>query len=201
MSSLLAVFVIASIGYLVGSIKIKGVELGTAGVLLVALVFGHFGIKIDSVIRNFGLVCFVCSVGFIAGPKFFRDFRRNAKNYILLGFVIILGGAASCCLIVLISGIRPELAVGLLTGALTSTPGLAAAQEASGTLADLATTGYAIAYPFGVVGVVLFVQLMPKIMRIDIDKERYLPSRPINSIHWDSSPSHWPFCLDFFSEK
>ena len=172
MSSLLAVFVIASIGYLFGSIKIKGVELGTAGVLLVALVFGHFGIKIDSVIRNFGLVCFVCSVGFIAGPKFFRDFKRNAKNYILLGFVIILGGAASCCLIVLISGIRPELAVGLLTGALTSTPGLAAAQEAAGELADLATTGYAIAYPFGVVGVVLFVQLMPKIMRIDIEKER-----------------------------
>lgn len=172
MSSLLAVFVIASIGYLFGSIKIKGVELGTAGVLLVALVFGHFGIKIDSVIRNFGLVCFVCSVGFIAGPKFFRDFKRNAKNYILLGFIIILGGAASCCLIVLISGIRPELAVGLLTGALTSTPGLAAAQEAAGELADLATTGYAIAYPFGVVGVVLFVQLMPKIMRIDIEKER-----------------------------
>ena len=172
MSSLLAVFVIASIGYLVGSIKIKGVELGTAGVLLVALVFGHFGIKIDAIIRNFGLVCFVGSVGFIAGPKFFRDFRRNAKNYILLGFLIILSSAACCCLIIWLSGIRAELAVGLLTGALTSTPGLAAAQEASGELANLATTGYAIAYPFGVVGVVLFVQLIPKILKIDIEKER-----------------------------
>jgi len=172
MSSLLAVFVIAAIGYLIGSIKIKGVELGTAGVLLVALVFGHFGIKIDSVIRNFGLVCFVGSVGFIAGPKFFRDFKRNAKNYILLGFIIILSSAAACCLIIWLSGIRAELAVGLLTGALTSTPGLAAAQEAAGELAPLATTGYAIAYPFGVVGVVLFVQLVPKILKVDMKKEK-----------------------------
>lgn len=172
MSTLLAVFVIAVLGYLIGSIKIKGVELGTAGVLLVALVFGHFGVKIDAVVRNFGLVCFVASVGFIAGPKFFRDFRRNAKNYILLGLVIILTGALAAVLVIKVAGVRPELAVGLLTGALTSTPGLAAAQDAAGALADLATTGYAIAYPFGVVGVVLFVQLIPKFLRVDMDAER-----------------------------
>ena len=172
MSTLLAVFVIAAIGYLIGSIKIKGLELGTAGVLLVALVFGHFGVKIDAIVRNFGLVCFVGSVGFIAGPKFFRDFKRNAKNYILLGFIIIFSGAAVCCLVVKIAGIRPELSVGLMTGALTSTPGLAAAQEAAGELSDLATTGYAIAYPFGVVGVVLFVQLIPKFLHVDLEEER-----------------------------
>ena len=132
MSSFLAIFVIAAIGYLIGGIKIRGVELGTAGVLLAALVFGHFGVEIPSVVRNFGLATFVASVGFIAGPKFFRDFRKNAKNYILLGFLIILSGALCCVLTVKIGGIRPELAVGLLTGALTSTPGLAAAQEAAG---------------------------------------------------------------------
>ena len=131
MSSFLAIFVIAAIGYLIGGIKIRGVELGTAGVLLAALVFGHFGVEIPSVVRNFGLATFVASVGFIAGPKFFRDFRKNAKNYILLGFLIILSGALCCVLTVKIGGIRPELAVGLLTGALTSTPGLAAAQEAA----------------------------------------------------------------------
>ena len=74
MSPFLAIFVIAAIGYLLGSIKIKGIELGTAGVLLVALVFGHFGVQIDAVVRNFGLATFVAAVGFIAGPKFFRDF-------------------------------------------------------------------------------------------------------------------------------
>ena len=172
MSSFLAIFVIAAIGYLIGGIKIRGVELGPAGVLLAALVFGHFGVEIPSVVRNFGLATFVASVGFIAGPKFFRDFRKNAKNYILLGFLIILSGALCCVLTVKIGGIRPELAVGLLTGALTSTPGLAAAQEAAGEMSALATTGYAIAYPFGVVGVVLFVQLIPKMLKIDVDVER-----------------------------
>ena len=172
MSSLLAVFLIAALGYFIGGIRIKGIELGTAGVLLVALVFGHFGVEIPSIIRNFGLALFVCSVGFIAGPKFFRDFKSKAASYILLGFLIILSGGICAVLVSLIGGIRPELSVGLLTGALTSTPGLAAAQEAAGELADLATTGYAIAYPFGVIGVVLFVQLVPRILKVDMAEER-----------------------------
>ena len=172
MNTLLALFVIAALGYFVGGIKIKGIELGTAGVLLVALVFGHFGVEIPSIIRNFGLACFVGSVGFIAGPKFFRDFKANAASYVLLGLVIILSGALTSVLAVKLGGISAELSVGLLTGALTSTPGLAAAQEAAGELADLATTGYAIAYPFGVIGVVLFVQLVPRIMKVDMAEER-----------------------------
>lgn len=172
MNTLLAIVLIAALGYFVGGIKIKGIELGTAGVLLVALVFGHFGVEIPSIVRNLGLALFVGSVGFIAGPKFFRDFKTNAASYILLGFVIILSGAVTCVLVSKIGGIRPELSVGLLTGALTSTPGLAAAQEAAGELADLATTGYAIAYPFGVIGVVLFVQLIPRILKVDMADER-----------------------------
>lgn len=172
MNTLLAVVLIAALGYFVGGIKIKGIELGTAGVLLVALVFGHFGVEIPAIVRNLGLALFVGSVGFIAGPKFFRDFKTNAASYILLGFVIILSGAVTCVLVSKIGGIRPELSVGLLTGALTSTPGLAAAQEAAGELADLATTGYAIAYPFGVIGVVLFVQLIPRILKVDMADER-----------------------------
>ena len=172
MNTLLAIVLIAALGYFVGGIKIKGIELGTAGVLLVALVFGHFGVEIPSIVRNLGLSLFVGSVGFIAGPKFFRDFKTNAASYILLGFVIILSGAVTSVLVSKLGGIRPELSVGLLTGALTSTPGLAAAQEAAGELADLATTGYAIAYPFGVIGVVLFVQLMPRILKVDMADER-----------------------------
>ena len=172
MDTMLAIFLIATLGYFVGGIKIKGIELGTAGVLLVALVFGHFGVEIPSIVRNLGLACFVCSVGFIAGPKFFRDFKANAASYILLGAVIILSGAASCVAISKLAGLKAELCVGLLNGALTSTPGLAAAQEAAGELADLATTGYAIAYPFGVIGVVMFVQLVPRIMKVNMEEER-----------------------------
>lgn len=171
MNSLLALFLIAALGYLIGAIKVKGIELGTAGVLLVALVFGHFGCEMPALIRNVGLALFVTSVGFIAGPKFFRNFKQNAKSYILLGFIIILTGALSCALLIAVSGVQPELMVGLMTGALTSTPGLAAAQGAAGELSAQAAIGYAIAYPFGVVGVVLFVQLMPKLLKTDMKKE------------------------------
>ena len=93
--TLMVLFLVAFIGYLVGSITIKGVELGTAGVLLVALVFGHFLGHDESLVeglgmfQDLGLICFVTSVGFIAGPKFFRNFKINAKSYILLGFIII----------------------------------------------------------------------------------------------------------------
>jgi len=171
LNPLLAIFLIAALGYLIGGIRIAGIELGTAGVLLVALVFGHYGCVMPAVVRNLGLALFVTSVGFIAGPKFFRNFKQNARNYILLGFLIILVGAVSTWAIIKIAGIEPELAAGLMTGALTTTPGLSAAMDAAGNLKDLVTVGYAIAYPFGVVGVVLFVQLMPKILRVDMKKE------------------------------
>ncbi|MGN0372951.1 MAG: permease [Enterocloster sp.] len=169
-SSLLVIFLIAALGYAVGSIKVCGLDLGTAGILLVALVFGHFGLEVSSVVQNLGLVCFVTSVGFIAGPKFFRNFKKNAKSYILLGFVIICSGALTCVAVVKIFGIPADLAIGMLSGALTSTPGLAAALEATGS--DAASIGYGIAYPFGVISVVMFVQLMPRILHTDMDKER-----------------------------
>ena len=83
-NTLMILFLVAFIGYLVGSITIKGVELGTAGVLLVALVFGHFIGNNEELVnglgmfQDLGLICFVTSVGFIAGPKFFRNFKINA---------------------------------------------------------------------------------------------------------------------------
>lgn len=171
---LICVFLIAVIGYLIGGIKIKGIEIGTAGVLLVALVFGHFQFEVPDFVNDLGIALFVTSVGFIAGPKFFRNFVKNAKSYVLLGLLIIASGAAVCAAVVLISGgkISPPLAAGLLTGALTSTPGLAAAKEAAGELGSQAATGYGIAYPFGVIGVVLFVQLIPKILKVNMDEER-----------------------------
>ena len=171
MSELLAVFVIATLGYLIGRITICGIDLGTAAVLLVALVFGHFGITTPPLVRDIGLVCFVTAVGFIAGPKFFRNFKQNAKSYVLLGFIIILVGALSCAAIILLAKLPTALGVGLMTGALTSTPGLAAAIEASGN-DPMASIGYGIAYPFGVISVVLFVQLMPKILHVDVAAER-----------------------------
>ena len=194
------VFIIAAIGYLLGRITIKGVSLGTAGVFLVAILFGYlftlipsdmpvlgtFAIQnsgaymyklYGSVIQNIGLVLFVGSVGFIAGPKFFRNLAKNATSYVMLGAVIIFIGAMLAVLFALIPGIGSEFSVGVLSGALTTTPGFSAAQEAAkanGKSVDIITLGHAVAYPFGVIGVVLFVQLLPKILKADMNKERAL---------------------------
>ena len=166
-SEIMIIFSIALLGYALGSVTIKGLSLGTSGILIVALVFGHFGLMVPKVVQELGLICFVTAVGFIAaatatatlvgfiaGPGFFRGFKKNALNYVLLGVLIILAGAATCVAIILL-GFPTDLTVGMMSGALTSTPGLAAAIEATGS--DMASVGYGIAYPFGVLGVVLFV--------------------------------------------
>ena len=168
-NNLMLIFTILVLGYALGRITICGLDLGTAGVLLVALVFGHFGVVIPDVVGDLGLIWFVTAVGYIAGPKFFRNIKANAKSYILIGLVTILSGALVCTAVIKLFNVPTDICVGLMSGALTSTPGLAAAKEAAGVNAAV---GYGIAYPFGVVGVVLFVQLIPKILKTDMDAER-----------------------------
>ena len=133
------------------------------------------------IVENIGLILFVTSVGFIAGPKFFGDLKRNFKTYILLGVVIIVSGALACvgCTAIALSTMdvpREDLIsimVGLFAGALTSTPAFSAAKEAVGAeLADKVSVGNGIAYIFGVIGVVLFVQLIPKFLKADMAAER-----------------------------
>ena len=168
-NELMLIFTILVLGYALGRITICGLDLGTAGVLLVALVFGHFGVVIPDIVGDLGLICFVTAVGYIAGPKFFRNIKANAKSYVLIGLVTILSGALVCVAVIKLFNVPTDICVGLMSGALTSTPGLAAAKEAAGVNAAV---GYGIAYPFGVVGVVLFVQLIPRILKTDMDAER-----------------------------
>ncbi len=190
-------FIILAFGYLLGGINIKGVSLGTAGVFLVAILFGwlctlDFGnvpllgafhmegtgeavVKnLKGPIQNIGLILFVGAVGFIAGPNFFKNLAKNFKTYIVLGVVIILSGALVAVLCILLTDFGSEYWAGVLSGALTSTPGFSAAVDAATKNEALITLGHAIAYPFGVVGVVLFVQLMPKFLKADMNKERAL---------------------------
>lgn len=189
---LLGAFLIACLGYLLGAIKIKGISLGTAGVFLIAIAFGCIfsidGLKeIDGLrgfyltntssykmISNIGLILFVTAVGFVAGPKFFRDLKKNATSYVLLGIVIVVSGLLVAVAFAFIPGIGSEFSAGILSGALTSTPGFSAANEAAtskGVETTMVSLGHAIAYPFGVVGVVLFVQIIPKILKADKNKE------------------------------
>ena len=169
-SDLMIVFAIALLGYLLGSIKVKGLSLGTSGILLVALVFGHFELTVPKILQDVGLISFVTAVGFIAGPGFFRNFKKKALSFVLLGISIILVGALTCIAVIKLANIPVSLSVGMMSGALTSTPGLAAAIEATGD--QMASVGYGIAYPFGVVGVVLFVQIIPKLLKVDLAAER-----------------------------
>lgn len=122
-------------------------------------------------IESIGLVLFVTGVGSIAGPNFFRDLKKNAKSYVPLGAVIILIGAAVAVVFALIPGIGADFSNGILSGALTSTPAFSAAKQVAKE-EGLVALGHAVAYPFGVIGVVLFVQIIPKILHADMAKER-----------------------------
>lgn len=169
MESLFYLFLIAAIGLLIGTISIKGIQLGTCMCLVIALIFGHFGIVLPPLIKDIGLVLFVTSVGLIAGPIFFQNFKEKAFQYVMLGALTIALGAVSLFFLVNLLNIPKTLAVGLFAGALTSTPGLAAALEITND--PTVSVGYGVTYLFGVIGVVLFIQLLPKLLKVDLVKE------------------------------
>ena len=194
---MLCLFAVLAVGYLLGRISIKGISLGSAGVFIVALIFGCFfyndlsdALTVNNatfvkdalkVIENIGLMFFVTAVGFIAGPGFVSNFKKNFKSYVLLGLVIIVAGAAVCAGCILVDRNFTNLSnqevtammTGIFAGALTSTPAFSASKGAVAEGLDgIVSTGYGIAYLFGVVGVVLFVQLIPKLMGVDIASER-----------------------------
>lgn len=202
---LFVVFTVLMLGYALGRITVKGVSLGDAGVFIVALLAGALLFHVNelgmltfdlsakpydfnaglSLIESLGLVLFVTSVGFIAGPKFFGNFKRNFKSYVLLGLIIILAGgaaAAGCIGLGEVVGYGSSIEtqdgfvamiVGLLSGSLTSTPAFSAAKATvDPSLQGLVSVGHGIAYIFGVIGVVLFVQLVPKLSKADMDAER-----------------------------
>ncbi len=233
---LTSIFVVVALGYLLGRITIKGVNLGTAGVFLVAILFGYLCTLIPeklpvlgafhlqgeikdaagnviqqastnvkyfkNVIQNVGLVLFVGSVGFIAGPKFFRDLAKNFKTYILMGVSVIVIGTVVTIIFIVASPYGSDFWSGILSGSLTTTPGYSAAQEAMvekyGVGSDtLVTLGHAIAYPFGVIGVVLFVQLLPKILKVDMAHERSLLKAGILESREEKKANNLFKCDDF----
>ena len=168
-SSYFALFLIVALGFMLGRIKVKGVSLDVSAVIFIALLFGHYGVFIPKELGNFGLVLFIFTIGIQAGPGFFDSFRSKGKTLIIITMLLI--GSASLTAVVLkyLCGIDTASVVGLMAGALTSTPGLAVAIDS--TASPLASIAYGIAYPFGVIGVILFVKLLPKIMRVDLEKE------------------------------
>ncbi|MEM6601134.1 MAG: aspartate:alanine exchanger family transporter [Verrucomicrobiota bacterium] len=168
---LIALFLIIGLGLALGKISIQGMNLGSSGVLFLALIFGHLGYVIPAGVGTFGLVLFVYCVGIAAGGRFFAAIRREGSRLALLSVVIVGSGAALAVLAGHLLKLPGDLTAGIFAGALTSTPALAAASEALKTSEDSALViGYGIAYPFGVIGVVLFVQALPRILKLDMSR-------------------------------
>lgn len=168
---LLILFAIVGLGMAFGRVSIKGISLGSSGVLFVALVAGHFGAATYEGIGTLGLVLFVYAVGIGAGGRFFSALKREGSVLAQLALLVTLVGAVVAWGLSRLFSIPADLTAGIYAGALTSTPALAAATETLRGAGDLVPIGYGIAYPFGVVGVVLFVQLLPRLLRVDLEAE------------------------------
>lgn len=166
---LIALFAIIASGLLLGNITIKGINLGSSGVLFTALFAGHLGYSIPGGIGTLGLVLFVYCVGIGAGGRFFASVAREGSTLAKLALVIVASGGAITWAGAKLLDLPADLATGIFAGALTSTPALAAATEGLKDGASGVSIGYGIAYPFGVIGVVLFVQLLPRILKHDLE--------------------------------
>ena len=177
-SILLLSFVIAA-GIQLGKIKVFGVSLGITLVLFVGIILGHFGFTINHnmihFFKEFGLILFVYSVGMQVGPGFFSSFKQGGITLNMLACGIVFLGVLTAVILHYATGIPMPTMVGILSGAVTNTPGLGAAQQAfsdmHGVSDNTIALGYAVAYPLGVIGIILSIILIKYIFRVSFDKE------------------------------
>ena len=181
----LLLFTLLAAGYVIGGISIKGFTLGpVAGVLFAGIFFGHEGLRITEGAQAVGFALFIFSVGYQAGPRFFSALKADGLKYFLLSLVVASTAVSVALSAAYILELKPGVAAGLLAGGLTSSPTLAAAQdavrEASVTLpqgysADKVmsniASAYAITYIFGLTGLITLIRYMPRLLRIDLEAE------------------------------
>ncbi len=181
----LVFFLVLGLGYLIGNIKVFGIGLGAVGgVLIAGLVFGHFGFTMYAGLQSLGFALFIFCVGYQAGPQFFDVLLTSGLKFLSLALVVAGTGFGLAVSFAAILDLAPGMAAGLLGGALTTTPTLAAAQDAvrSGLVTapegisneEILTNigaGYALTYLFGLIGLILVIRLLPRILRIDLPAE------------------------------
>ena len=178
-----SIFVLAlaiAIGiYLGAKLKFKGITLGVTWILFCAIACSHFGMTLDPLVESFakdlGLILFVYSIGLQVGPSFFSSFGKGGLHLNILAASIVLLGCITAYVIHLISGVDIATMTGVLFGAVTNTPGLGAAEQTFQDLTGVANpaiaSGYAMAYPLGVVGIIFSLLLLRWIFRMKLDKE------------------------------
>jgi putative transport protein len=179
---LLLLFVIAAVSYPLGRIKIQGASLGVAAVLFVGLAFGALdpNLKLPEIVYTLGLVLFVYTVGLSSGPGFFASFRRKGLRDHALVLAMIIFGAALIAVAAYTLQLQPAVAAGLFTGTLTNTPALAGVLELVKSYTPPAALdqilaepvlGYSIAYPVGVIGMIVVIALLPRVWKINYARE------------------------------
>ena len=195
----LLLFLLLGLGYLIGNVRIGGFSLGSvAGVLFAGLFFGHFGLRMNPGAQAVGFALFIFSVGYQAGPRFFSAVREDGLRYFALSLVVAVTAVTLAVLFARLLDLAPGTSAGLLAGGLTSSPTLAAAQNAvregtvslaEGWTADALVgniaSAYAITYIFGLTGLITIIRYMPKLLGIDMPGE----ARAQEQLHAQSLPS------------
>ena len=177
--SLLFLAVTIAAGIQLGKIKIFGISLGITFVLFVGIILGHFGFTVNHNVihffQEFGLILFVYAVGMQVGPGFFSSFKQGGITLNLLACGIIFLGVITAIVLHYVSGIPVPTMVGILSGAVTNTPGLGAAQQAYsdmyGTTDETIALGYAVAYPLGVIGIILAMLFVRYVFKVSFARE------------------------------
>lgn len=177
--SVLYLSIAVFVGLLLGRFKIKGVSLGITWVLFVGIFVSALGVDLNHdmmhFIKEFGLILFVTAVGIQVGPGFFKSFKKGGLKLNLLAVAIVALGVITTIIISKISGESLAVMAGVYTGAITNTPGMSAAQQTITELglgtADTIASGYAVAYPLGVVGLIVTCLLLRPICRINLKNE------------------------------
>ena len=195
----LLLFLLLGLGYLIGNVRIGGFSLGSvAGVLFAGLFFGHFGLRMNPGAQAVGFALFIFSVGYQAGPRFFSAVREDGLRYFALSLVVAVTAVTLAILFARLLELAPGTSAGLLAGGLTSSPTLAAAQNAvregtvplaEGWTADALVgniaSAYAITYIFGLTGLITIIRYMPRLLGLDMPGE----ARAQEALHSQVVPS------------
>ena len=177
--SVMILALVIALGIMLGKVKVAGVSLGVTGILFVGIAFSYFGMNIDEhlmhFLKEFGLILFVYSIGLQVGPGFFSSFRKGGVTLNKLAVLVVALGVATTVALYYITGLSMTTMVGVMSGAVTNTPGLGAAQQAysdaSGINDPSIALGYAVAYPLGVIGIIFSMIFIRYALRIRFEKE------------------------------
>lgn len=195
-----AIFILAIVigsGLFLGKFKVKGVSLGTTWILFMGILLGHFGLRIHpimlSFIKDFGLILFVFAIGLQVGPGFFQSFRKDGLPMNLCALLLVLLAVGTSYILHVITGENMGIMTGIMSGAVTNTPGLGAAQQtlsgatsASPEVASAASgiaSAYAVAYPLGVLGAIAVILLSKALFKVDIKKEKEIAEHSEDDSH------------------